>query len=342
VSQRLETDLDPLVFSEFALREGFGDGLPCIPPTEALVQRYVEASGRVPNEVLGILKPRHAECTVELLAVNAVIAGAPSPAMPFLCSAIQAMSHPDLDLGGLNTTTAPVVAALIVNGPIRNELDIPYRNGCFGGGSSPAPAIGRTLRLVMRNVAGQAIGKTSACVFGQPARTTGIVVGEWEEESPWAPLAERRGVPGSAFTVYGCNGTANITEAVAESGSDLLQYIGRSLGYMGNSGYCITVTFAEVAVAINPIWAKEIIGRDVPDIADVQQILWEHSCLPIDMFPETNRTRIERLGRVREGGMVHVVHSPEDIIVFVCGGLGNLHATIMPGFGPSLAVTCAV
>ena len=25
---------------------------------------------------------------------------------------------------------------------------------------------------------------------------TGIVVGEWEERSPWAPLGERRGVPG--------------------------------------------------------------------------------------------------------------------------------------------------
>ena len=34
------------------------DGLPIVPPTEALVDRMVEASGRDPTDVLGVVPPR--------------------------------------------------------------------------------------------------------------------------------------------------------------------------------------------------------------------------------------------------------------------------------------------
>jgi hypothetical protein len=339
---RMEVDLNPFEFTQLALREGFGDGLPCIPPTEGLVSRYLEAAGHPADEVVAVLPPTHTPCTVELVAINAAMTGARPEAMPFLCSTIATMAVPDFDLGTLNTTTASSVPAVIVNGPIRHDLDIPFQGACFGGAPTPAAAIGRAIRLVMRNVAGQTVGMTSACVFGQPARTVGLVVGEWEERSPWAPLAERRGVSGNAITVYGCNGTANVTESLAERGEDLLQYIGQSLGYMGNSGYCVAAEFAQVAVAINPIWASEIIARDVPSIEDVQERLWTFASMPIDMFPPTSRPPIERLGRIRENGRVHVVPSPEDVLVFVCGGLGNLHACIMPGFGPTVSVTRAV
>jgi hypothetical protein len=37
--------------------------------------------------------------------------------------------------------------------------------------------------------------------------------------------------------------------------------------------------------------------------------------------------------------MVHLVESPEHMIVMVCGGLGNLHALALHSFGPTRAVT---
>ena len=66
-----------------------------------------------------------------------------------------------LPLYGINCTTAPVFPAFVVNGPVRHDLDIPFAHGCFGGAATQAVAIGRALRLIMRNIADQVPGVTS-------------------------------------------------------------------------------------------------------------------------------------------------------------------------------------
>jgi len=338
-SERVETDLDPVAFMAHAEAAGWGDGLPLIPPTEERVREHVVASGRPADDVVAVLDTVATRFTVEKVAVNAVMAGTQPAAMPLLCAAIEAMTDPSQELSGLNATTAPVVSALFVNGPIRHRLDIPFAGGCFGGAAGPGPAIGRALRLVMRNVAGQRIGTTSESVFGQPARVTGIVVGEWEERSPWAPLAERRGVPGDAVTAYAAMGTANILDMVAASGADVLEVIGKSVAYLGTNAFVPQAVLAEVAIAINPTWATEIVGRDFPDIRDVQELIWRHASLPVDWFPARFHDDLEEWGRIKPDGRVHLVSSPEDVIVFVCGGNGGLHATFMQCFSGTLAAT---
>ena len=337
----LDTDIDThgRDLIETSLDEGWGDGLPLVPPVEELVEEFVEASGQPAGHVLGKLPPLLAECTIEKLAINAVMAGAPAAAMPLLCSAIEAMVEPQFDLAGINATTAAVVPALFVNGPLRQSLRIPFGYSALGGEASPATAIGRAIRLVMRNVAGQWPGETSESVMGQPGRVCGIVVAEWEERSPWPPLAERRGVGGDAVTVYGALGTANIIDPVAKSGREVLEVIGRSLAYMGNNNFAPVSTFAEQAVAINPIWANEVIARDIPSFDDVREIIWQAARLPLEWFPEALRAPIEERGRIDERGLVYLIESPQDLHVLVCGGLGNLHAAMLPGFSHSLAVT---
>jgi hypothetical protein len=62
------------------------------------------------------------------------------------------------NLFALNTTTSCVVPGMFVNGPARHTLAIPFDAGCFGGAAGPGPAIGRAMRLVMRNVGGQVVG----------------------------------------------------------------------------------------------------------------------------------------------------------------------------------------
>src|SRR5437879_4781618 len=217
-SERLEVDDDVVAFTKLATDAGWGDGLPLVPPTEARVRDHVAASHHWPDDVLAELPPRRGRCTVEKLAVNAVMAGAPAESMPLLCAAIETMADPLVNLFALNTTTCSVIPGVFVNGPARHELKIPYGPGCFGGEAGPAPAIGRALRLVMRNVAGQVVGISSKSVFGQPARVVGIVVGEWEERSPWAPLAERRGAPpgANAVTVKDVPGTCDLADITAD------------------------------------------------------------------------------------------------------------------------------
>ncbi|ARR56783.1 hypothetical protein HY78_26740 [Rhizorhabdus wittichii DC-6] len=320
------------------MAQGWGDGLPLIPPTEARVQDFLVAGGRFPDELVAILPPLRAECTVEKIAVNAVMAGCAGDAMPLLCAAIEAMADPKFDLAGLNATTGSVVPAIIVNGPVRHALDIPCQAGCLGGVAGPAPAIGRAIRLIMRNVAGQLIDATSQSVYGTPGRVAGIVFGEWEERSPWAPLAERRGIAGDAVTVYGAMGTANICDVVADSAEGFLDIIAKSMAYPGANGFLTSSAFSETLCAINPVWA-EVIAKAYPDMADVQAYLWDRCALPIDWWRPEYRAPIEALGRIGPDGRVHLTPTPDDVIVMVAGGLGGLHAAMLHSWGTCLTVT---
>jgi hypothetical protein len=301
------------------------------------VRAYVAASGRPPDGLLAVLPPREGRCTVEKLATNAVLAGAPAEAMALLCAAVEALADPPLDLFALGTTTSCVAPGLFVNGPARRTLRLPCEAGCFGGAAGPGPAIGRALRLVLRNVGGQVVGETSKSVFGQPARVTGIVVGEWEERSPWPPLAERRGVRGDAVTVHGCTGTQDIADIAAETGEQLLELIGKSLAYPGTNAF-LSGFGAEVMVALAPPWAERI-AAELPELAAVQARLWEHAALPLEWFPRPHREWLRERGRVAADGRVPLIERPEDVLVLVCGGLGNLHALGLHSFGPTRAVT---
>jgi hypothetical protein len=339
-SERLEVDDDPAAFQKLATDAGWGDGLPLIPPTEERVREFVVASGRFPDELLAELPPRNGRCSVEKLAINAVMAGAPPEAMPLLCAAIEAMADPQFNLFALNTTTSCVVPGLFVNGPSRDELKIPYDAGCFGGAAGPAPAIGRATRLVMRNVGGQVVGVSSKSVFGSPGRVAGIVVGEWEERSPWAPFAERRGVTGDAVTVHGCTGTIDIADLAAEDGAQLVEIIGKSLAFPGTNAFLGGHHDAEILVCIAPPWA-DVIAKTYPAIEDVQERLHAHAALPADWWPEPHHRRAEAEGRIDAEGVVHLVEDPDHMLVMVNGGLGNLHALALHSFGPTRAVTRA-
>jgi hypothetical protein len=191
----------------------------------------------------------------------------------------------------------------------------------------------------MRNVGGQKVGETSKSVFGQPGRVTGIVVAEWEERSPWAPFAQRRGVMGNAVTVYGCIGTMDIADVAADSAKSLVEILGKSLAYPGTNAY-VSHWGAETMLAIPPPWADRI-AAEWPAIEDVQRVLWEAAAHPVGFFPEPHRRWLEERGRVDAKGIAHLVEHPEEILVLVCGGLGNLHALALHNFGPTRAVTKA-
>lgn len=337
-SRRHEADLDIESFTDLALEKGWGDGLPLVPPTDARVRAFLAANDRYPDEVVAHLPPMQTECTVEKIAINAVMAGAPPESLELLVAAITAIADPDFELYGVNATTAPVYPAFVVNGQVRNVLDIPYSYGCLGGEATRAVAIGRAIRLIMRNIAGQVVGDTSQSTFGSPGRISGLLVGEWEERSPWAPLAERRGVTGNAVTAFGAMGTMNILDTTSQRGPEFLEMIGKSLAYPGANCFSGAVPFGEVMVALNPICA-EIVARDLPRIEDVQECLWRFASVPAAWLQSLHREQLEEQERVRKDGRVYLTPEPKDVLVFVCGGLGGLHATALHSFGTSLTQT---
>ena len=340
-SKRLETEVDDITaFTEFSLEQGWGDGLPAIPPTETRVRTFLAKNNRYADEVICKLPPSDAECTVEKIAINAVMAGAPAKSLPLIIAALEAMANPDFELFGLNATTAPVIPLTLVNGPIRNKLNIPYKHGCLGGAPSTAAAIGRAIRLIIKNVAGQEVNVTCQTTFGSPGRVAGIMFGEWEERSPWAPFAERRGVQGDAVSVYGTMGTMNIIDTTSQTGPEFLEMIGKSLGYPGANGFSPAMPYAEMMVAVNPVWA-EIIHRDVPNFEDVQELIWRHASIDANYLTPKHREQLESQDRVING-RVYVAVEPKDVLVVCCGGTGGLHATGFHSFGSCLTQTQAI
>lgn len=322
----------------FAEEKGWGDGLPLVPPTEGLVREYLAASGRFPDEVVAVLPPLDGECTIEKIAINAAMAGAPIASVPLLIAAVEAMAEPDFNLAAVNATTGSSAPVFLVNGPLRHTLTIPCETGALGGVVGGSVSIGRALRLIIRNIAGQVTGVTSKSVFGNPARIAGLVFGELEEASPWTPLSERRGHAGDAVTVFGGMGTMN----VVDPGNDpdlLLKQIGASIAYPGANGFAHAITYSEVLVAINPVWA-EMIARAYPTVEEVQQQLWQHARRPLDAWAERYHQWFVEGGRVDpESGLVPLVPSAEQVLVVCAGGFGGLHAAAIHGWGETRSIT---
>ncbi len=339
-SRRQEADLDIEGFNAFAIAQGWGDGLPLVPPTESRVRTFLAENDRYPDEVIATL-PGNVECTVEKIVINAVMAGAPPESLELIIAMIASVADPDFELYGVNTTTAPVYPVFVVNGPVRYELNIPFSYGCLGGVAGNSASIGRAVRLIMRNVAGQLAGVTSQTTFGSPGRIAGIVTGEWEEKSPWAPLAERRGVSGNAVTSFGTMGTMNIIDTTSHSAKDFLEMMGKSVNYVGCNCFSGAVPFGEMMIAINPICA-EIVGREMPHIEDVQEVLWKFASLDANYVNKEHRDQLEKQGRIRADGRIYATPEPKDFLVFVAGGLGGLHATGFHTFGTSLSQTKSV
>jgi hypothetical protein len=337
-SGRVEVQDDIAAFTDFSLAQGWGDGLPLVPPTESRVRHFLAENDRYPDEVIARM-PDSTECTVEKIVVNAVMAGAPADSLELIIAAIEAISEPDFELYGVNATTAPVYPAFVVNGPIRDALNIPYSYGCAGGVATKANAIGRAIRLIMRNVAGQVAGVTTQTTFGSPGRLAGLLMGEWEERSPWAPLAERRaGVKGNAVTAFSTMGTMNVLDTTSTGALAFLEMIGKSVAYPGANCFTPSMEYSEMTIGINPICA-EIVAMEVPNIEDVQEIIWKHSSLPADYLESYHRGQVEAQGRIRADGRIYATPEPKDMVLFVAGGLGGLHALGLHSFGSSLSQT---
>jgi hypothetical protein len=314
-----------------------------LPPSDAAVDALLAAAPDPADHVLGVLPPRYGVATIELVAVNAAMAGVEPAAFPFVVAALEALLAPEWNAFGLTTTTSSVFPMLIVNGPSRTELGIDHRAGCMGGaGGRGSMTIGRAVSLCLRNIGGQRAGETSRTVFGQPARF-GLCFGEWEERSPWPSLAERAGYRREAdvVTVHGGKGTFPLADIHNDDARDLLVLLAKSLAYPLANMYLGNADHGEVVVAVNPMWAERF-GAVFPDVAEWQKFVHEHAWQPLALWPGPNRAILREKGRVGPDERVFLTARPEQIVPVVCGGLGSLHAVALPSFGESRLQHAAV
>ena len=201
--------------------------------------------------------------------------------------------------------------------------------------------MGRAIRLIIKNIAGQEVNVTCQTTFGSPGRVAGIVFGEWEERSPWAPFAERRGVKGDAVSVYGTMGTRTFSTRPRKSGLEFLEMIGKSLGYPGANGFSPAMPYAEIMVAINPVWARDHPSRRARAGGCAGAASGSMSSLDAN-YLTTNTANNWRTRTASSTGGSMWPSEPKDVLVVCCGGTGGLHATGFHSFGSCLTQTRAI
>jgi len=337
-AERLTVVDDPHALYELSLAEGFGDGLPIVAPTEARVRALLAATPYRADDEIAVLAPRERTATVELAAVNAALAGCEPDAFPLVIAALEAIAEPAFNWPALAATTSSVFPALIVNGPSRERLGIDFAGACLGGsGGRGSGTIGRAVALCLRNIGGQRANETTKSVFGQPARITGLCFGEWEERSPWPPLATQRGVADATevVTVHGTTGTVALADVHTDDARDLLALLARSLAVPASNMFLTPAAVTgDVVLVVNPAWARRF-ATEFPSVEDVQAVLHEHAWQPIDTWTGETRARLEERNRVDANGRVHLCAGPEQFAVVVAGGEGALHAVVLPSWGES-------
>jgi len=215
---------------ELAFERGWSDGLPVVPPTEARVLRMLAGTTRSPAEVVGVIPPDNAPCTVEKVAINAVMAGCKPEYLPVVLAAVEAACRDEFCMHGVLATTYFSAPILIVNGPIRERIGMNWSHNALGQGNRANATIGRALQLVIRNVGGGRPGGVDRATLGQPGKI-GFCFAEREQDSYWESLAVERGfaVDESTVTLFAGGGVHPIGDQASRRPESLTRSLALSL-----------------------------------------------------------------------------------------------------------------
>lgn len=318
---------------------GWTDGLPIVPPTPERVAAAIEAALLEPGQVLGVETVRGRAITAQKAAINAVMAGCHPRDFAVVAAVVEAMCDPAFLLHGATSSTGGCAVMIIVNGPIRRELRMTGTFNALGGADRASLAIGRAVRLILRNLLGVRPGELDRSTLGHPGKLS-YCLAEDEEGSPWPSLGTDRGAPhgSSTVTVFAAGSPRQIMnewttepEAIldtiaAEMRANMLHY---SI-WAGNHCLVLPPQLRERFAAAG--WTKADIRDYLHGQARVRRGDWERVGKAA-VVSDANRNREYR-----------ALQSPDDLLIVAAGGpAGGFAAVIPPWFGnKSRAVTAGV
>lgn len=339
VSRRVKAPADFRGVFDDMYRRGFTDGLPVIPPTEDAVVEMLEHARLAPDEVIAIVPPDNAAVTAEKVAINAVMAGCLPAYLPVVIAALKAVVEPKFNLLGIQTTTNPVAPVLVINGPIRNQIEINSKRGCLGPGWRANATIGRALRLVLVNMGGCPPGDIDKAIHGMPGKYT-FCFGEVEEESPWLPLHVERGFAPeqSTVTVFGGQGTQNVL-GMFRTPENLVHVLADGMRCYGYNGF-LRGTGAPLIV-LSPGHAS-IFAQHGWDKQRIKQALFERARIPRSHIPDEQQMTRPVYADYTPEQMCVPCRSPEDIAIVVAGGPEGYHMVYIPSFSNVEASTAVI
>jgi hypothetical protein len=295
---------------------------------------------RAPEEIVAIVPPDLAPCTVEKVAINAVMAGCKPEYLPVVIGGISLMLREEFNLNGVQGTMHGVAPLMIVNGPHAQKIGLHGGNGCFGPGFRANATIGRAIRLMLTNLGGGIPGVGSATVFSTPLRYTACLA-ENTERSPWETIAQSRGY-GSDENVITCAMVESprlCYDDVSQEPERLLTGIADSMAAMSSWNMHVR---SDMVVAMSPeqatICAKAGMSR-----ADVHARLRALAGRRVRDLKNGGNWRRERALKINvnpddDDCFVPVIKDERDLHLVVAGGWGPLTAVCHGWGGGSRAV----
>lgn len=331
-------EIDPGRFAEDLYAElcaaNMCDGFPVIPPTQDRVRAMLGFTDLDAGHILiADCPPSGASVTVHSLAVNAVMAGCRPEYFPILVTVFQAMSDPAYRIFQGAITTHPAGNAVLVSGPLAEELGIHSGAGCLGPGFRANATIGRAITLTILNVSRAIPGRSDLTVFGSPAEFT-YCFAESDQSNPWTPIhTDLYGAEVTSVTVHKCEGPHNVIAPHAGGPEALLRTIASTAATQGGNN---ATYLGQLLIMLNPGQAR-MIAQAGWSKKDVREFLFETARHPVE-FAIQQSARAIYPPHFLKLSQVPVMRSPDDVIVVVCGGEGP-HAMVGVPWGLAAAVT---
>lgn len=258
---------------EHTYDQGWSDGLPLVPATRPMVDRFLATTPRSPEEVLATLDHIGRSCTVELAAINAVMAGCRPEYFPVVLAAFEAIMGDRAATGGGWQSTSGPAPLLVVNGPVVERLGFNAAGGVFGPGFRANATVARAIGLIVRNAFGIHPHGLEQATQGVPGRWSQCIA-ENEAESPWSPLSADGGVEGhqSSVSAMLLRTVEFVDNRHTHDAEDLLRDLADTIGRSGSWIF----RHANAALVLCPEHAQHLdaAGFDKPAI---RRWLVEHS-----------------------------------------------------------------
>jgi hypothetical protein len=163
---------------------------PVIIPTEERVAAMLKGTGHKPDEIVksaagtfGTRRP----FTVEKVATIAVMSGAKPEYLPVILALASQVPYQD--------STTSIAQMVVVNGPIRKEIDMNSGLGALGPNNDANSVIGRSMTLIHKIIQGYDEGVTGFASLSNPLRYDNLCFAENEEALPegWQPFHVQMG-----------------------------------------------------------------------------------------------------------------------------------------------------
>ena len=323
---------------EFYHSHGWTDGLPIVPPTPEAVAACLEWSGLPPEQLIGVEPVREQAITAEKLAINSVMAGCLPMHFPAVVAAVTAMLRPEFLLHGATASTGGCAILLVLNGPIRLELNTNPGFNVLGSSDRATMAIGRALRLVLINVLDVRPGGIDRSTLGHPGKIS-YCVAEDEEDGDWLILAEQQDIPKelSAVTVMAAGAPRQIMNEWTTKPEEILETFAAEIRanmrhysiWPGNYAIVVPKQLRDHLQAAG--WSKQ----------DVAGFIFERARIHRREWAEVGKDSVVR---DRGDSEYPAMESPDQLLVIAAGGpAGGFGAVIPPWLGhKSRAVTLPI